>query len=168
MKETLHQAIARLPAIMADEPPETESAKRRPQERQYNREYHQWQRDIIEWMRLTRDMLDPKALPRLKQWTGQDIKPNLQNYNLAVLAAATLSELARNNPGALAWWMIRREAYNDIAERRQTHIPTPAARSRPGAPRPGIRAKSYPKSGKSSGRPEAPNGKPSPPSPQPT
>ena len=47
MKETLHQAIARLVEIMAEEPPEPESAKRRPQERQYNREYHQWQRGII-------------------------------------------------------------------------------------------------------------------------
>lgn len=264
MNETLHQAIARLPAIMAEEPPEPESARRRPQERQYNREYHRWQNDIeewksrigrwqkdglravsgpdgnavhvelygeavpetridlrpdgsiafrpwpgdpgdpplygwtpplelpkpgqnlekfqqknakrndhhaqwrlrhcagtllrerleqdgglsgkhlalaatfgesaapaeIEWMRLTRDMLDPKALPRLKQWTGQDIKPNLQNYNLAVLAAATLSELARNNPGALAWWMIRREAHNDIAQRRQS------AYTDPGGPKP--------------------------------
>ena len=81
-------------------------------------------------MRLTRDMLDPKALPRLKQWTGQDIKPNLQNYNLAVLAAAALSELARNNPGALAWWMIRREAYNDITKRRQS------AYANPGGPKP--------------------------------
>ena len=30
MKETLHQAIARLPEIMAEEPPEPESAKLRP------------------------------------------------------------------------------------------------------------------------------------------
>ena len=264
MKETLPQAVTRLLAIMAEEPPEPESARRRPQERQYNREYHQWQNDIeewenriaqwqkdglkavpdpeenavhaefydelvpetaialrpdgsiafrpwqedpgdpppygwtpplelpkpgqnlekfqqknakrndhhaqwglrhragsllrerleqdgilsgkhlalaaafgesaapaeIEWMRLARDMLDPKALPNLKRWTGQDIRFNLQNYNLAVLAAATLSELARNNPGALAWWMIRREAYNDIAERRQSTY------ADPGGPKP--------------------------------
>ena len=264
MNETLHQAIPRLLAIIADEPPEPESAKRRPQERQYNREYHQWQSDIeewksrigewqkngldavpapeenavhvelygeavpetkialrpdgsiafrpwqgdpgdpppcgwtpplelpkpgqnlekfqqknakrndhhaqwrlrhcagsllrerleqedslsakhltlaatfgesaapaeTEWISLTRDMLDPKALPRLKRWTGQDIRFNLQNYNLAVLAAGTLSELVRNNPGALAWWMIRREAHNDIAERRQS------AYTNPGGPKP--------------------------------
>lgn len=264
MNETLHQAIPRLLAIIADEPPEPESAKRRPQERQYNREYHRWQNDIeewksrigewqkdglravsgpdgnavhvelygesvpetkialrpdgsiafrpwqgdpddpppcgwtpplelpkpgqnlekfqeknakrndhhaqwglrhcagsllrerleqedslsakhltlaatfgesaapaeTEWISLTRNMLDPKALPRLKQWTGQDVRFHLQNYNLAVLAAATLSELARNNPGALAWWMIRREAHNDIAERRQS------AYTNPGGPKP--------------------------------
>ena len=96
-------------------------------------------------MRLTRDMLAPKSLPRLKQWTGQAINFNLQNYNLAVLAAETLSELARNNPGALAWWMIRREAYNDIAERRQSAYSNPGGPNCPGAPYPGIRAKSYPK-----------------------
>ena len=259
MKETLHQAIARLPEIMAEEPPEPESARRRPQERQYNREYHRWQNDIeewenriaqwqkdglkavpdpeenavhvefygepvpetaialrpdgsvsfrpwqgdpedpppygwtpplelpkpgqnlekfqqknakrndhhaqwglrhragsllrerleqdgilsgkhlalaaafgesaapaeTEWISLTRNMLDPKALPNLKRWTGQAVRFNLQNYNLAVLAAATLSELARTNPGALAWWMIRREAHNDIAERRQSTYADP-------------------------------------------
>ena len=79
-----------------------------------------------EWIRLTQDMLDTKALPRLKRWTGQDIRFNLQNYNLAMLTNGTLSELARTNPGALAWWMIRREAYNDIAQRRQSTYTNPS------------------------------------------
>lgn len=62
-----------------------------------------------EWIRLTMDMMDPKALPRLKQWTGQTVKRNLPNYNLAMQCGDFLEQLATSDPGALAWWFAQRQ-----------------------------------------------------------
>ena len=48
-EQSIEQAITRLREILAEEPPEPESSRMRPQDRHYNREYYQWQKDVQEW-----------------------------------------------------------------------------------------------------------------------
>ena len=74
-----------------------------------------------DWIGLAVAMLDPRALTRLRQWTGQAVKRNLQNYNLAVKCPEMLAETARTNPGALAWWFAGRQQRKD-AEERSRHL----------------------------------------------
>ena len=70
-----------------------------------------------EWVANAVAMTDPKAVARLRKWTGQDAKRHLQNHNLAMKCGGFLEELSRSNPGALAWWFAGRRNRRERQER---------------------------------------------------
>lgn len=70
-----------------------------------------------EWIAAATAQMDPKALTRLRRWTGHDIKRNLQNYNLAMKCGAFLEEMSQANPGAVAWWYAGRRRRKERQDR---------------------------------------------------
>ena len=70
-----------------------------------------------QWVEAAVALTDPQAVARLKKWTGQQAKNNLQNHNLAMRCGPFLEELSRSNPGALAWWYAGRRNRKERQER---------------------------------------------------
>ena len=84
------------------------------------------------WAEAVRILLDPGAVTRLRKWTGQKAEHNLLNYNLAVAGAGPLSEAAKTNPGALAWWMRDLEERSERWHSREEKPPLPPIPKHPG------------------------------------
>ena len=84
------------------------------------------------WAEAVRILLDPRAVTRLRKWTGQKAEHNLLNHNLAVAGAGPLSEAAKTNPGALAWWMRDLEERSERWHSREEKPPPPPIPKHPG------------------------------------
>lgn len=84
------------------------------------------------WAEAVRILLDPGAVTRLRKWTGQKAEHNLLNHNLAVAGAGPLSEAAKTNPGALAWWMRDIEERSERWHSREEKPPPPPIPKHPG------------------------------------
>ena len=77
---------------------------------QYDRELNHICDDLRDkWAEAVRDLVDHKAVSRLRKWTGQKANYDLRNHNLSLLSQGPLMETAAANPGALGWWMFSYE-----------------------------------------------------------